>query len=687
VLQRLLISAALAAVTFVAAVTDVARAQGSSPPAATLVARDDRDLALGSTARVKTAAVCNVGRQPVTRAGATLTGFGFTRTAGDRKVPVSDRTVVTTSQPALPIDSGACRSVSLRLVDGVDIDPGTYTGVLAITSDGSGLVRLKVTVTDPSTDAAPAAAAESSALHATKRGWWGDAKLADDANVLALELPTAPQQLTLGEECQPPTEGTAWDDAKCPMLGVLFSGSSRARVSIAGPVSTAAANGVALLPLRIDGHEEVGDYEGTLTLAADTEAKAKLTVKSGLFGAVLAVLIGALIPLGIQLWKGMVSPRLAFRTRRKEIATSYRSGSVIGCGLAEDHGEFYPPSSPDVGTHNRKVLDAIKAYARTTVVFDVSNDSYKKIDASLRLAENDAAYIWSSTEEPSSFCEALTTLDAKLKQLAELLETELRSFDSPALGATGASLLKGKMLEVGEATKRGTMARAHCELIDAWIELARTSQRYNGWLDALEARRDQEGVDPMTPDDVKLLSTARAKHGEVHTELTSANDAKALAKLGVAADVDALYSMLIYLGSRYGIPMPEVSASIDVQEDAALKAQTRLERWIRGARDPAVIPANSVVLLKTTRWIGDLLVFVVSLAAAVVAGLSGFYFDDTWGSAEDYLVVIAVATVTAGVTKALLDGLTTLWVRQAPPTPTTEEPSGATVKVAETSPA
>jgi hypothetical protein len=591
---------------------------------------DSRPLTLDAA---RTPQLCNVGSEAATDPEVRLTGFGFARPDA---APVPPADVIEVSSLPDSIAPGTCPELTVKLRPGATLGSGKYEGVLAVTAPRAGVARLAVTVDVAPTAATPAGATETAALEAVRFGWGGDAHLDDDARYLPLDQPTGKKELNVGAGCED-EEPDPGDTSEC-FLGTVFNGPERALVYAAGPVR-ARGDGPALLPLRVQDVGEAGEYEGTLTLGPGAEVKVKLTVRSGVGSAILALVLGAVIAILLQLWGARWRPLFDLARRRAKLPRLY---SEAGTAVQSCMPGFSPPAADVIATYTEKVRAEVKKYRRSTLLFDTASDAYKEIDKSLRLAEDDADFL----KRDDGFCRALQDLTAKLE--------ELRA--TPAVARTGASLLKPQPLGIGDATERARKATAHCELIDEWIALARRREAHQRWYLALEAQSAN-----MDEADQRRLEDVRAKLDEVRAELMEVKDAAELAAVRTASEVQSLYHELAYLGSRYGVPHPGDRADVESARFPGETVADLVERAL-GARVRAAKPAG---MIGTWRSIGDAVAFAVSVAIAIATGLAAFYFGEAWGTFEDFVTVVLVGTAATALSKAILDGLTRFWVRDS----------------------
>jgi hypothetical protein len=525
----------------------------------------------------------------------------------------------------------------------------------------------------------------------------------NDGGELALKAPVPDSQLP----------------AKGAFLGNVVEGPHIGRVYVAGGADRS-IEGVVLLPLEVKGVTSVGSYDGSLNVdpAAKPPTPIKVTVKvtDAWWWAVAAVLLGALLAFLPQAWLRRWRPESKLHDRHESLIDRYRDAEASfrrefpryanprrdaapdqgaqPTQPAENSGSagpFTPPRPGAVEAYADQLDAAIRNYAKSTYYFDTSSDSYKKVLASLALAEHDADFFGAA----DGFGHAIGELEHALEDLAR----ELRSSPAdrgPAVALSAAAVLRGAELKVGEATSRAATARGFSQLLADWREMARRLQRSQVWSLALRAFADREPGE-MSNEDKALLGYAEAKEGEVFNELLDAEDAASLARLGTSSDLDTIYSALAYLGGRYGIWVPP-SGVLETSEadprigrarlfleqlglhprwsealsrsdsllllrrartESLREAQVRhdVPSWIEQAASLVVAPARAVAFHNTLRALLDAFVLLLALAVGVVTALATFYFGKVFGTTEDYLTVIVIGTAAQLLVKGVGDVL------------------------------
>jgi hypothetical protein len=635
-----------------------------------LVFADGRPLSLswkeaqaGTTVRL-----CNVGRTDARSVKATLSGFAFEQ--GSQRV--DDAAVVKRVMASSPISAGSCVQLRVQVKPKTKVDRKSYTGVLAATSAGAGIARLPVTIAGPEVSPKPAKVAgarETAELQGTRRLPWKAAHL-EDGGMVPLEPPKAGEKLEVGEQCGDPKSGAT---TACPFVGNLYHGADVAHVYIGGkPEST---KGAMLVPLRVDGADEVGDYEGSLDLAqtgkAEDAVKVKLTVTDAWWSALVAVALGAALPILLQLRSGRWRPERLLHDRRRELKDEYSAAEGRFRAKAPGFAGIHRPTDQSIEGYSAAVDRAIRAYAKSSLLFDNESDAYKKIDKSIALAEEDAKCLGSD----DGLADSLKGLRDELKTLAAFLRRQYPVPETPALARMAAAVLKGGALAVGEATKRAAAADGYVEVLKQWHEMARQVLRYEAWARLLAPSVSSEA-------EKRLLHRAAAKLYEVRFELLAASSAAELEHLGTSRDLDTVYQSLIELESSVGpvvLPAEPDLAEMQVEWQAVGVEHVRgllalgdatlhtVEGWIDQAADLTVRAARSVQITKKAwLWVADVAVLLFAIAVGIVTGLSLVYFGKTFGTFSDYLTVVFVGAASQVLAKGVLDQVAVLWADAVP---------------------
>jgi hypothetical protein len=482
-------------------------------------------------------------------------------------------------------------------------------------------------------------------------------------------------------------------------VGNVIDGPHVGRVYVAGPPDRS-TEGVVLVPLKVDGLTSAGTYEGSVDVTHSGKPagiKIKVGVTDAWWWAVAALLLGTAFVLIPQLWLRRWRPEGDLHERHRGLGKRYDDAQESFAHHFANYPKkssgsstFQRPSDVDVGAYAGSVEEAIRTYAESTWYFDKSSDAYKKIDESLRLAEDDAAFYG----DVGGFGKSLVELDSALSSFAKILrlpsgEGQAKALDDgrlsidrePALALAAARVLRGAVLKVGAAKPRAKQADECAALIATCQRMAERIKRYELWAFALGGLAESGSPD-MPAAERDLLRVVSEKVCVAKNELLDAAGADALAALGTAKTLDAAYVILASLGGRHGVWVPPLPfdlrrAEPSPQEIRALtliesqiktaeiaspvtKASQVVATWVEDVPSLTVSQARPVSLRKTLRWVADAGVVSLALAVGIVAALNAFWFGKAWGTFQDYLTVIFVGTAAQGVAKGLMGTLTQL---------------------------
>jgi hypothetical protein len=289
-----------------------------------------------------------------------------------------------------------------------------------------------------------------------------------------------------------------------------------------------------------------------------------------------------------------------------------------------------------------------------------SSAAYKQIEAALTLAESDAKVF----AQEGGLSKSLTALKKEIDAIRDLLAHK-QVADSPALLERALAPLEPGALGVGDATERAKHADESARLLPTWRRLATRVFAQAVWLKALAASQPwSEG------EDGEMLAGAGATLYATRQELFVATDASDLDRIASTARIEQSYGQLDYLGRKHGVPMPPADAA-----PGSFKADLRLLNYLAPAGPPlgaeALVErawrliadsARAVRLpsAKTRLLAFDIASLVFGVIVSIVAGLSAFYFKNSFGTLEDYLTVIVIGVAAQVVAKAVLDGLSAL---------------------------
>jgi hypothetical protein len=612
-------------------------------------------------------AVCNGGRTRARKLTTAGTGFNFKL---DQEGVASKSVLILRLRPG-KIAAGKCRGLLLRAVKRARVDSGTYVGAIAVTASGAGVARLGVTVAGPEALTKPAAvtgAGEMAILHAVNSTPWSAPDLRGDQLLLQPPGP-GEEPLTLGRGCERPDSDEGWDPESCPLIGNLYQGTDLVHVFIAGEVIH--GDGVERLPVRLSAPAHlVGDFEGNLDPSGSGEVsqmvKTKLTASDSWYSALVAVLIGAAIALGLKLLSGRWRPERLLRERQELILDTYEDSDW--------------PSNPayeritidiaGVKAYEASVDDGIRKYFGSVLMADQGSDAYKQIESSIALAEADAKVL----AAPDGLEASLDALAAEVSKNRQMVADTYRINRTPELLALAAAPLAAGRLGVGDATERARLAKELTPLLREWRKLAGRVLGYEVWLIALDKRAEQVSPRPFKPEDQTQLTSAAIGLAELREEIFRATKDTDLERLRTSYRIEAVFAKLSYLGGRYEVPEPTAPEPLLLAVAASgLRAPVEEAFPEVTERSPEVTaeevawkvrkleptPAAAATLPETRRRLlaVDLLVLAVGVVAAIVAALGAVYFGKSFGTFENYLTVIVVGSASQVVVSAVQDGL------------------------------
>jgi hypothetical protein len=615
----------------------------------------------------KTLEVCNGGAATVPRLKVVPEDFQFTRDGA----AVAPSQVIAVSSPSRPVRAGDCAPVHIALRSEAPIDAGEYAGSLLLVAAGhGGSARLTTTVTTASkNNAAPAGVTEPVSLSIHNPSPWSHNARA----TLLLKEPSADEQaLTIGNGCS----ASEPSDSDCPALGNVYQGSSVVRISVNGPSRLNSSKGVQEVPIELHGFQHpVGTYEGVLALPGSTQAvKLKLTANDAWWCAILALLLGVLLALATQLWNGRWQPHSALVERAEQLWGHYGTNPVPGhkrvqidCGKLEQYVDG--------------VKDAIARYAASVVMFDKTSDAYTAIDASLKLAEADAAvYVGAGGLAP-----VLDQLEGEVKTTTRVLR-RVQVTDIPQILKEASALLGGSKLGVGGASKRVKGGEQLLPVLVAWCELADNFANHVVSLKVLASKANLEKAELKDE-----LTGLGVKMSGLRQQLFEVKDASDLGALRSASRLWTTLDAIALLGQKHNAD-PHDPQDFDKLADASgnlkmkapsgqgLKAIGYLaeqgdaftfDEVIDEPADIVIEPAKPTMLpeRKRLRILGDRIVLGVTIVVSTIAGLSTFYFTSSFGAFTDYLTVIAVGAAAQTLLKGVLNQTSILLHDITPSTP------------------
>ncbi len=627
-----------------------------------LVFEDDR-LAIYTWEQVNAGVdvvVCNVGPDRLQSLRAELTGFNFQI---DKKF-ISDRMVLNLSNVTTSLDAGICTQVHFQKATNESIlDPGEYKGLLVISGPNAGIIRRELTVYGPAPTKKPAmveSVVDEITIIATRKSinlsgspFFGT----------VVDKPYVPLKSdSVGDNLSLPNNGT--------LIGVIYNNGNLGRVYVNGKPDES-LDGIVLLPVRIDGLDAVGTYSGNVDVGGTgddmTSIKVQVKVTDYILWAIIAIIIGVLIPLLIMFYIQRWRPRSELNERRNLLAKKYEKADKEFREKPVNSAfiDYHAPNKESIGKYLIGFDNALNTYAQDNWLFDTASADFKKIIKMLDDVESDAQHFG----DPEGFGKSLKDLYTALEGFDKFLSEEFPVDRQPALVKPSANLLRGDSLTVGATQKIVAKAKEYIDLINAWQVMAAQIKRYSLWSIRLSNKKDD-----MTSGDWEVLQRASAKVLEAKNEILDAKDVNTLADLGAADDLKRAYGQLAYLGGRYGVwEAPEERKDQKKREEGfnlmlvscslggiILEYTSKLKEWLQQAKFVGITPEEAAVIERQSRWIGDAGVIGLAVIVAILTGLTQLYFDKTFGTLQDYLTVILIGAGSQVALKGLVDTITQL---------------------------
>ncbi len=645
-----------------------AGAAAAEPGSLTFATAQPLTLTWAQLLHGKTVDVCNAGAATVPRLQVVPEDFQFTREGA----AIAASQVLVVKSPAHPVRAGECAPLHVGLKSEAPIDAGEYAGSLLLVAAGhGGSARLTTTVTTSSKkDPAPAGVAEPTALSIHNTSPWSQ----DASATLLLKEPSSGEEaLAIGKGCSrsEPTE------SDCAALGNLYQNASVVRVSVDGPSRLNRAKGVQEVPIELHGFQHpVGVYEGAITLPGSTQAiKLKLTAKDAWWCAVVALLLGILLALVTQLWNGRWQPRSALVERAEQLWKRYGTKPVPGHALVEI-------DCSKLEGYVDGIKDAITEYVASVVMLDTTSDAYKAIDASLKLAEADAAMFTG----PGGLKPVLDQLEAETEATTQVLR-RVQVTDVPEILKAASALLGGDKLGVGGASKRVKESEQLLPVLIAWRELAGNFANHVVSLKILASKANLEKQalkDELTDLGVKMSG--------LRQQLFEAKGAADLDALRSAERLWTTLDRVALLGQEHKADPYDPRDFDRLKKDASgnldMKAATgqglkaigysaeqgaafTFDKVIEEPAGVIIEPAKPATLpeRKRLRILGDRIALGVTIIVSIIAGLSTFYFTKSFGTFTDYLTVIVIGVAAQTLLKGVLNQTSILLHDIAPASP------------------
>jgi hypothetical protein len=583
--------------------------------------------------------VCNDSARRIPALKAVPADFKFLR---DGAPVIAAANVITVRLPRHGISAGGCSSVRIRAASELALDPGSYTGTLVLFAAGAGTARLPIQITNlAEKPAIPVGATDPAILSVHNPTPFSHSV---DA-VLLLKAPASGEEsLAIGRGC---TRTVAQDEKNCPFLGNLYQGRRIVGVYVRGRASENTLRHDQELPvtLRAFSHP-VGAYEGTITVAG-TPLAIKADAKDSWICAVAAILLALLVAFAPQFWNAHFRPKHELLNRAGSLQTKYSPSFSVGPLKVEI-------DSRQLDEYTESVVHSIESYAASVVELDSTSKAYTAIDATLKLAEDDAAVFVSRLEQ------ALNRLRGALDAASDAL-TAREVSDTPAILTLAACPLLPGGLVVGEATERVELADELVPLLTTWTQLVDRVLAYAIWLKSIAAA-------PVftTPDDAsaELLAYAGVELWQLREAVFEATTASDLDRIRASGLVESAFGRVAYLATSANVstPLPtqtpnEFPGSLkDIGYPEPTGPTLTATAVLAEPAAATIAPAKPVQLPAPRRLllVGDVCVLALTLAVSVVAALSTVYFGSSFGTLEDYLTVIVVGLAAQLVLKSVL---------------------------------
>jgi hypothetical protein len=596
--------------------------------------------------------VCNTTTRPLA-ARLLLTDFAFTQAAKEGAETVATASVVTVTPEQVPLPAGGCKDVKVRAAD-VPFAAPSYDGFLTVVTDGGGLARRKLTVlgTAAAVRVRATGAVDTIDLHGSHR-WphWlhGTVRLASGTIALTYDgvPPVLPKNTPLGTAAH----GTE--------VLTIYSNGKAERES----------DHILAIPVRVEGKSEQGVFKGTLDPniagSVDKPVAVTVTVSDNLWAPTLVLLLGLALAVCAKLASGLLIPRLRWHNARKDLEKKYRDAAVP----EKYQGRYAPPGTATVAAYLAKSCQAVRRYARGTLLLDPKSDAYTKIDANLASALSDVEVLAGTGED--SLADALDALDARSAAFADYLANYFPDSPTPLLARKAAGLLHlppGQSapteLPVGGATNLVAKATDAVALMDAWTGWADELRRYSAWVGTLAAAVDE--------DDAARLSDVAARLVEVHFELLDADDQAQVVRMRTAEELRTAYQTLARLSGRYGVYVPTDWDDVETDPIVQLMANAAIGDAAAGAMPDfagaqlvtpiapvveALVHELGDVAVSGLEWALELIVLLVSGGLALVISFHSLVAGKAFGSLADYLAILALGVGAELVGSSILGAL------------------------------
>ena len=471
--------------------------------------QDDRPIML-TWDQVRSGAdivVCNYGNLSLPSLNITLDDFNFK--INERYV--DNKSVLNLSPQKISLDAWTCARINInatdRVLGRVFPDPGKYKGELVISGQGTGTIRKEISIDVQTYECA----LDSLNLTATR-----DLSFFSKAHLDYSYIPLKPPENSYSPAL--PKNGT--------LLGFVYYKGHIGNITV-NNMDYKTEAGLTLMPIRIDGLDEVGTYSGRLFLAGInnniSSVKVVVSVTDFVIWPIITLLIGicaALLALWIlQNWR--ITKEI--NARWYKVKDGYKKVKFPTLKLryqGESNRKFKSytgPSSEDIDNYEIALLGALKHYAKGKWLLDRNDREFKKIVKTLEDAERDIELLDASNMK--GFRNSLEALNNDLSALMSFFDTEYYILEAPSILKSTASLLEGRALQVAEAEKIKEKSENTSNLIKRWMDVARKIKKYNSWIASLDAMPWDK-----SPEDSDNLLKAYSEVIEAHFKLMEVKD-------------------------------------------------------------------------------------------------------------------------------------------------------------------
>ena len=564
-------------------------------------------------------------------------GFGFKADEGDAQ---ADTLVL--RQPTLSGDGGStlkpgrCRGVQLRLVDNAPtLDAGSYTGVLSAVAKGVGVARREITITGaPAQTSPPASVTDTVKIKLVHTFSLLHRKRGPETRYVTVKAPPDGKELDVAGACQGEEKAPS---KACPAIGVVAHDEDTSEIWVGG-TTPKAENGVVKLPVRLGGTRVVGDYQGTIdpSQGGDEKQAIKVTVSvtDGWWCALVALLIGCVVALVIQLFALRITPKEDVEDKADALEGRY--------GEAVAFPGVFPPGANEVIEYAKEIKASLKTYLKGMVFLDKTTDTYKQIEKSIKIAEDDAG-VWSD----GSLEKALTALRAALDENQDWLDGhDFGRAKTPAVGKAAAAVLKPRALRIGEAADVEADAEAATALLEDWLVCAKRLLRLQLWWRWIGL---DETRDDFTMEDSASYAKASARIAQAKRDLLEVEDADALKARHLRRRLDAIDELVSDLGYRYFVEEPGLNAApgemagkwtlfrVAGTDVACLKQEATGEApgadaLIRAADTTDRTPARVAEVRSSKRWLSDVAIILFAAGGALYTATAALVDGKNFGT-------------------------------------------------------